>query len=1830
MNQRQIFSLRTVITLTCLVGLSTISSRALAQDCDGNGLPDFVDENGAIYITNEFDSSVWRVDLPGGPLTRILDLNDSLFLSGIDVDAVEDKVYIVVESEGAIYRCNLDGTGLETNWQTGINEPNDVAIRGPGSVYATRQNTVTIFPPAQFSVALSFPYTVDAIDEDYAVAFAIGSSSILRILDGPIEPVTTQTLVTGVSLATGLAYSNNQVFWADQGDDTIKRADVGAGQNLNVTTLFTAGGSTQITGVAANRDDDQIYFATQSPNTLYRINADGTGLIPVFPLPGGFEVHALAYMPKAPDCNNNGTQDACDITDPSHDCNGDLILDACQIDGSTDLNNNGVLDECEPDCDLNGRPDDYDLTQGAGDCNSDGVLDRCDTAPLILFSDRVDSLNFNVFTTTSGSDVAPFFVSDNVDRAEVDQITGKIYWSRNGELRRADMDSSNSELIPLSENAQLMKVDSLSRRLYFATGNLFAGWVTNYLNLDNLTEETSLSAITPPSTSSPPKVDTINRWLFYANNGIHRVDFSGTNSVLLSSEGSVVDYDPNSQTVYFEKNNTVAVDSIWRMNADGSNAVELFDTTDWTFDVELDWPTNTLYYVRRNVSDNGPPYVLLEAIFKKQLDSGAPPVQVTDWVSNNPTRTAIRGLIRQPIDCNENGVPDSCESLSDCNSDGIPDVCQIFGNDCNVNGVLDECEFGAADCNANGVFDGCDLTPTYDQVNTPPGGFGAINIQSPREQTFRPFTDVLAGFDIGLVPGSQNLAGDTLSVGVYRNAVLLEETAQFVPAEFVGMFTFLLPAPVPVTPGETLSLIVQGGTFLEFSWQYTSIDTYPFGHRIHAGSPNGDFVFRTIELAPASQDCNANGVPDDCELAGNDCNNDGIPDECQLMPDCNSNGVPDDCDTAVADCNGDGIPDDCQLAANDCNGDGVPDECNLAQGGDCNNNGTVDECEFEPQIDQSNLDESGGGGNFQQGNNAGQTFTPTFGLLEAIEVGLLDNTSPGNGEFITLRLLRGTDVLATVGQTVIAPAPPLTRFTLDEPIVVTPGELLEFQLNDTGFIRFFWKQGPVGSSYEGGQGTFFGGSYNHDRVFQTLGREVGWGDCNQNNVPDDCEVLVNDCNNNGLIDDCEGLPDCNLDGIPDECQLAGNDCNGDGVLDVCQPGADCNANGILDTCEVNGGHFTLGAEPNLAIPDSDPAGVQSVINVPASGMISDIDVNLHITHTWQGDVVATLSHNGTTVTLINHSGASSVGCTGNAFGYQSDNFGTEGTPLVLDDSAPVSIDCYNGPASTIAVNNYAGPAMPNEPLAAFSGMDLSGDWILTVSDPFAQEVGTLVSWSLDIETTGTDCNANGVFDACESSGGSIFAMDDLNDEIVPLNEDGSSAGPSIPLPGGVYRAIAVDRQLGKIYYGNISTNQIYRVNLDGTGTELLVDAPAGRAITIEIDAVNDRIYWVGSSSIYRSFGDGSGVELLVTSLTGASGLDLDVAGGRMYFTEQSAGRIKSANLDGSDVQTLINSGLTSPVEIAVDPAGGKFYFTQFNGLVRRANLDGSGLEDIYTLGANCAGIQLDLADGKVYFSDTSPDEILRMNLDGSSLESVANVANAYRFFLSPFSADCNGNGILDECETGPLGCGPGEECDAAAQVTEGVTLGTLADNLGTTGNDDSCGGANNTIDEWLEFTPDVSTLATFTTCNPGTEFDSVLAVFDGCPQTGGTQLACNDDTVGAPPECGLGGSNLNRKSTIHLDVIAGQAYLIRVSVYNDSFAVQGGFGPNYELSIGLCSKGDLNGDDLVDLLDVPLFVDALLDPATATPDAACGADMNDDGQVNGLDTQWFTNALMGS
>ena len=108
----------------------------------------------------------------------------------------------------------------------------------------------------------------------------------------------------------------------------------------------------------------------------------------------------------------------------------------------------------------------------------------------------------------------------------------------------------------------------------------------------------------------------------------------------------------------------------------------------------------------------------------------------------------------------------------------------------------------------------------------------------------------------------------------------------------------------------------------------------------------------------------------------------------------------------------------------------------------------------------------------------------------------------------------------------------------------------------------------------------------------------------------------------------------------------------------------------------------------------------------------------------------------------------------------------------------------------------------------------------------------------------------------------------------------------------------------------------------------------------------------------------------------------------LYWTDADGDRIQRANLDGSGVEDVIDSGLVNPRGLAVDSAAGQLYWTDYGtDKIQRANLDGSQVEDLVTAGLRIPrGLALDAAAGKLYWTDNGTDQIRRANLDGSEVE----------------------------------------------------------------------------------------------------------------------------------------------------------------------------------------------------------------------------------------------------
>jgi subtilisin-like proprotein convertase family protein len=175
----------------------------------------------------------------------------------------------------------------------------------------------------------------------------------------------------------------------------------------------------------------------------------------------------------------------------------------------------------------------------------------------------------------------------------------------------------------------------------------------------------------------------------------------------------------------------------------------------------------------------------------------------------------------------------------------------------------------------------------------------------------------------------------------------------------------------------------------------------------------------------------------------------------------------------------------------------------------------------------------------------------------------------------------------------------------------------------------------------------------------------------------------------------EAVVDCFV-GTSEECAAAGGVYGGDNT--------ECTA--VVAT-------YDYVVNPNLAIPDNVPAGVNSTINVTDAIVVEDVNVDIGITHTWVSDLIVTVTSPGATSQVLWNR---VCGATDN-INATADDSGTETF------CAPLAA----GPIDSV----FYPPALAGDgPLAVFNGENALGIWTFNVSDNYPADIGTINQWSL--------------------------------------------------------------------------------------------------------------------------------------------------------------------------------------------------------------------------------------------------------------------------------------------------------------------------------------------------------------------------------------------------------------------------------------------------------------------------------------------------------------------
>src|SRR5258705_7663182 len=136
--------------------------------------------------------------------------------------------------------------------------------------------------------------------------------------------------------------------------------------------------------------------------------------------------------------------------------------------------------------------------------------------------------------------------------------------------------------------------------------------------------------------------------------------------------------------------------------------------------------------------------------------------------------------------------------------------------------------------------------------------------------------------------------------------------------------------------------------------------------------------------------------------------------------------------------------------------------------------------------------------------------------------------------------------------------------------------------------------------------------------------------------------------------------------------------------------------------------------------------------------------------------------------------------------------------------------------------------------------------------------------------------------------------------------------------------------------------------------------------------------------------DGSDKKIIATGGHMPDGVAVDVEAGHLYWTNMGVpsrndGWVERCDLDGRNRTTIVPEGATfTPKQLQLDKHNGKLYWCDREGMrVMRANLDGSHIETLVQTGSTdtdrrdatnwCVGIAVDAERRQIYWTQKGPD-----------------------------------------------------------------------------------------------------------------------------------------------------------------------------------------------------------------------------------------------------------------
>jgi DNA-binding beta-propeller fold protein YncE len=209
--------------------------------------------------------------------------------------------------------------------------------------------------------------------------------------------------------------------------------------------------------------------------------------------------------------------------------------------------------------------------------------------------------------------------------------------------------------------------------------------------------------------------------------------------------------------------------------------------------------------------------------------------------------------------------------------------------------------------------------------------------------------------------------------------------------------------------------------------------------------------------------------------------------------------------------------------------------------------------------------------------------------------------------------------------------------------------------------------------------------------------------------------------------------------------------------------------------------------------------------------------------------------------------------------------------------------------------------------------------------------------------------------------------------------------------------------VAKLFLLDLSGGRVLSANPDGSDLKTLVSEGRKLPDGLAIDGAAGHLYWTNmgnpkanDGTIFRADLNGQHMRTIIAAgdTFTPKQLQIDKPNGKLYWSDREGMRVMRANLDGSKIETLVDTSRGDPrpgldptkwcVGVAVDTTAGKLYWTQKGddnaeeGRILRSNLEvptgqtpanRTDIEVLYDKLPEPIDLDLDLASGLLYWTD---------------------------------------------------------------------------------------------------------------------------------------------------------------------------------------------------------------------------------------------------------------------